>query len=180
MEIIYVRHSKVQFRWERFYTSESFDVACKQYDNCSIESSDKLIFKNKHQVYISSLSRTKDTANLMIDDSEEKIELQLLDEIPLKSFLETNLYLPTFVWKVMGRIQWYFTSDRQPEEKKLSVKRINDFLDIIMHKGEDCIVFGHGFYFSQFIHEVKKRGFFGNMSKRIKNDEIRKFNLQIK
>ena len=32
MKIYLMRHGKVDFKWESFYTSEAFDRACAEYD----------------------------------------------------------------------------------------------------------------------------------------------------
>ena len=35
MKVILIRHGKVNFRWNTWYTSDQFDEACMQYDKTS-------------------------------------------------------------------------------------------------------------------------------------------------
>lgn len=158
-----------------FYNSKTFDFACKQYDISPVETGLK-IECNEGVFYTSNLLRTEDTIKSNIRNSE-LIKTETLNEIPLASFTDTKLKLPTILWMVVGRLQWYCNDLRQPEVREKSKKRINDFLDYLKLKGEDCVLIGHGFYFAQMVGELKKRGASGNMKKRIKNNEIRVFNF---
>jgi len=48
-------------------------------------------------------------------------------------------------------------------------------MDYLEHKQQDSIIIGHGFYFAQFVTEIQKRGFNGNMKRSIRNAESREF-----
>mgnify|MGYP000972949515 CR=1 FL=1 len=37
MKIIIMRHSKVKYLWKKWYTSDEFDKACKEYDRSFVE-----------------------------------------------------------------------------------------------------------------------------------------------
>ena len=37
MKVIVMRHSKVKYIWSKWYTSDEFDKACKEYDRAPIE-----------------------------------------------------------------------------------------------------------------------------------------------
>lgn len=151
-------------------------MACQHYDSSSVNSAEKLEY-NERRVYISNLSRTRETVNLLLSGEREIIQTALLNEVPMVSFINIRFPLPTIIWMISGRLQWYFNSSRQTEGRKQSIERINKFLDLLEKDSEDCIVVGHGFYFAQLVNEMKKRGITGDMRKRIKNDEARVFNL---
>jgi len=176
MKITFIRHSKVLFNWRPFYNSDSFDLACSEYDSSLIEAHKKMEL-TEATLYISNLRRSEDTACFLFD-KREMIKIDLLNEIPLKSFVNTNFKLPTIIWMLLGRVQWYFNHSRQTESQKKSKERINLFLDKIEQRQHDCIIVGHGFYFAQMITEMKKRKISGNMKKRIKNEELREFVYQ--
>lgn len=174
MKITFIRHSKVLFSWDKFYDAHSFDLACRAYDLSPIQAGQKMTTEGQ-VVYISNLMRTGATAKHLFQADIEVIETDLLNEIPVKAFINTKLPLPTLVWMVLGRLQWYFNGSRQPETRRESKQRINKFLDQILDKGQDCIIVGHGFYFVQMIGEMKRRAVTGDTSKRLKNEERREF-----
>ena len=149
-------------------------MACLQYDFSSVTSRKKLDIQEK-TVYVSTQSRSEDTAKSLLVGKKNFIKTDLLNEIPLVSFIDTNIYLPTMAWMIIGRLQWYFNHTQQKEIRTKSIERINQFLDHLEQKQQDCIIIGHGFYFAQMVNEMKKRGIMGNMRKKIKNDEIREF-----
>ena len=37
MKVIIMRHSKVEYIWKKWYTSDEFDKACKEYDRSFVE-----------------------------------------------------------------------------------------------------------------------------------------------
>ena len=37
MKVIIMRHSKVKYIWKKWYTSDEFDKACKEYDRSFVE-----------------------------------------------------------------------------------------------------------------------------------------------
>jgi len=149
-------------------------MACKAYD--SGQSDVRLIIKyDITKIYVSNLNRTQDTLKFISTAEKDIIKTDLLNEIPLSSFIDTKLPLPTLLWKISGRLQWYFNSKRQAETRIQSKERINRFLSMIEHSKENCIIIGHGFYFAQLVNEMKHKGIVGNMCKRIKNEESREF-----
>jgi broad specificity phosphatase PhoE len=174
MKITFIRHSKVLFNWEKLYNTNTFELACQAYDFSPVQRGKEM--NNEGQcVYISNLTRTEATAKNLFKEETKVIKTDLLNEIPIKAFTDTKLHLPTLVWMVLGRLQWYFNFSTQPETRKNSKERINKFLDYILGKQQDCIVIGHGFYFTQLVSEMKNRGIVGNMKKRLKNEELRSF-----
>jgi broad specificity phosphatase PhoE len=174
MKITFIRHSKVLFNWRKLYNTNSFDLACQEYDLSPVQAGKKMRIE-KQPVYISNLIRTEVTAKNLFQDNIEVIKTDLLNEIPLKSFINTKLRLPTIIWMVLGRLQWYFNYSRQPETRKNSNERINIFLDHILCNGRDCVIIGHGFYFAQMVNQMKRRAINGDMRKRLKNEELRVF-----
>ncbi len=178
MKITYLRHSKVLFTWEAFYNSESFDQACCQYDLSAIKPKSKIEYSGE-ALYTSQLSRTENTLRSLIGN-KEIIRLKELNEIPVRSFVDTKVVLPIFIWMLIGRVQWFFNHSRQPEGRRESGRRVNNFLDYLESKEQDCLIVGHGFYFVQMIEELKKRKVSGNLHKRLLNEEVRVLEASLK
>ncbi|RQO70047.1 histidine phosphatase [Pedobacter sp. KBW06] len=176
MKITFIRHSKVDFKWKARYHSRDFDLACGAYDHAHTLNCGSLKLTGK-SVYISELKRAEETAHAFLHGEKELFRTALLNEIPLNSFMETKIKLPTFIWMIAGRLQWYFNSSRQKEVRTQSKLRINHFLNLLEEKNEDCTIIGHGFYFAQMMSEIKKRKASGNTGKRIQNEEVRTFIL---
>ena len=121
MKVYLMRHFKVDFNWKKKYNSEEFDLACKMYDSNPIVSSRETLDFEVDKVYISGLSRTSETANAL--GLTKKINMtDLLNEVPMKSFIDTPLRLPTSIWLVFGRLQWFLNKKRQPEIKAQTLK----------------------------------------------------------
>lgn len=174
MKITFIRHSKVLFNWAKLYNASSFDLACQEYDISPVQATKKLEIERQY-VYISNLVRTEATAKNLFQEEIEIIKTNLLNEIPIRPFINTTMRLPTIIWMVLGRMQWYFNHSNQPETRKSSEERINKFLDDILNKGQNCVIIGHGFYFAQMVDQMKRRAIIGNMRKRLKNEELRVF-----
>ena len=173
-----MRHFKVDFNWKKMYNSSEFDFACNTYDKSPIVPNYNSININFKDLYISSLSRTNDTAK-SLGLTNTPIKTELLNEVPLKSFTESSLKIPTTLWLVIGRIQWYFNINRQIEGKRKTSQRIEKFINLIEGKNLDCLIVGHGFYFSQLKKELKKNKYLGSNTRYYKNGQIIEFNKSI-
>lgn len=78
--------------WDKKYNSAAYDLACNKYDECPIvlPSREYTKIDDSKTVYISELSRTYETACRLFNKSDF-FKTALLNEVPLKSFKETNL-----------------------------------------------------------------------------------------
>ena len=84
MKVIVMRHSKVKYIWSKWYTSDEFDKACKEYDRAPIEYTEQNITEiNYKNIYISTLSRSKETA-ISIFGKVDLRQTVLIDEVPLR------------------------------------------------------------------------------------------------
>ncbi len=174
MKIYLMRHFKVNFSWKKMYNSADFDIAYNAYDNSLIIPKNiglNISFKN---LYISHLSRTNETfKSLRLTSTPVKTDL--LNEVPLKSFTKLPFKIPTTLWFVIGRIQWYFNISRQIEGKRKTNLRIKEFLALIEKEKQDCLIIGHGFYFAQMRIILKKNGYLGHNIRHYKNGQVVEF-----
>ncbi len=169
-----MRHFKVDFKWKKSYNSTEFDHDCDSYDNSQIiPSSEKYNIKCDN-VYISELSRSYDTFKLL-ELPNTPIKTNLIDEVPLRSFFKTSYRLPMAIWFVIGRIQWYFNFNRQPEKKSDTQQKIDRIIEIIENKNSDCLIIGHGIYFILLKKTLLKKNYSGNNTNHYKNGQVVEF-----
>ena len=167
MRITVIRHEQVDMSWDQKYNSATYDLACSKYDKCPIVLPRGGYPKvdDTKTVYVSELSRTYETACRLFEKSDF-IKTALLNEVPLKSFKETNKMYPLWIWNFIGRVQWFIQSNRQEESKKGTITRAKGMIDLLEERQEDCYLITHGFYMKVFIKELKKQGY------KIRNNHI--------
>ena len=159
MKIIAIRHAQADMHWEKRYSSEGFDEACREYDRCHIlPDKENKVFTDDRPVYISSLSRTKETAKLLFGDRDVTVT-PLLDEVPLRSFKDTEKTYPLFVWNIAGRFQWFCGNGRQKETRRQTKERAARLISMLMKQGDDCILISHGWFLQVLVRELRRAGF---------------------
>lgn len=162
MKVVLLRHGEVDMQWNKKYSSAEFDRACRNYDTSPIkEISKEFKLKNKYneaKIYISTLPRTKETA-VKVFGENIFYKSELLNEVPLKSFIDTGSKLPLGIWNVMGRLQWFFNNSRQRETKQETEERAKKAILMLEENNEDCYVVTHGFYLKVLLKELEKEGF---------------------
>ena len=175
MNIYLMRHFKVNFNWKKKYSSKEFKIACEEYDNSNIViQNTEFDSKDIQQIYISNLIRSNLTYKaLKIEIKANKKEL--INEVPIAPFVNTNLKLPIFIWMTFGRIQWLLNIKQQPETKRDTLKKIKSLINLLEEEKKDTLIIGHGFYFSQLKRELKKNKYSGKRKLYFKNGEIVKF-----
>ena len=173
MKVMIIRHAEVDFCWSRRCTSEGFDSDCSRYDiapikNCSSiagcrNCSDPVGFEQLHRIYISELSRSFDTAEILFPDHDYTVS-GLINEVPLRSSFDTKKNMPLWFWNISGRLQWFMNSPRQTEGINKTRERARQFVDMICYENIDCAVVTHGFFMHTLLNEMKKAGFRTNKS----------------
>ena len=175
MNIYLMRHFKVDFEWEKKYTSNGFKIACEKYDNSNIISQNIDFNFADIQIYVSELIRSNETYKALgINIKANKISL--IDEVPVVPFIKTKYKLPTPLWMIIGRIQWFLNIKKQPEIRHDTLKKIETLMYKLKKEGNDVFIIGHGFYFTLLKRVLKKNGYFGDGKSHYKNGEIIKFN----
>lgn len=144
LRITVIRHEKVDMSWDKKYNSAAYDLACNKYDECPIvlPSREYTKIDDSKTVYISELSRTYETACRLFNKSDF-FKTALLNEVPLRSFKETNKMYPLWIWNFVGRFQWFLQSNRQEESKKETIIRAKKMIDLLEERQEDCYLITH-------------------------------------
>lgn len=159
MKIILIRHFKVDFKWNFAYDSIDYEKACDNYDNSKVIKAD-LVFNTKGIIISSTMIRAIETTQLIFNKPPD-ISSDLLREVPIKPFVKTSVILPTFIWNIIGRIQWRFNSKNQPETYSESRLRVDNLVDTIITKNEDCVIVAHGWIIKLIINRLIKDKFRG-------------------
>ena len=181
--------------WEKSYDSKGFDEAQAKYDISPLFDYAGKVWKTKgYKVYISGLQRTYDTAMQIFDfgqiaepsvyelglsgeditnGSNTLFKTELLNEVPKRSYKDTNRKASKAIWTARSRIQWYLNNSRQPETRKDTVRRAEELVDLLEERGEDCVLISHEFFLYTLKSVLKNRGFLIERagSGRIKNWE---------
>lgn len=69
MNVVVIRHGKVDFKWRNWSTSGQFDMDCMKYDKAPVKPLLVVTQKNtSKRIYTSSLSRSRETAIQMFGE----------------------------------------------------------------------------------------------------------------
>ena len=165
MKVIIMRHSKVKYIWGKWYTSDEFDKACKEYDRSFVERTEPNFPDFNHKnIYISTLLRSKETAISIFGQTHLR-QTELIDEVPLRSAFDSKFRLPLWFWNFAGRLQWFFNIKRQIEGRFNTKKRAKSFVNMLCKDREDTIVITHGFFMNTLLNAFKDEGFRYDKSK---------------
>ena len=159
MIVIIMRHSRVKYIWKKWYTSDEFDKACKEYNRALVEYTEQKFQDFNHKnIYISTLSRSRETAVSTFGQTHLR-QTGLIDEVPLRSAFDSKIRLPLWFWNFAGRIQWFFNIERQNEGRFNTKKRAKSFVNMLCRDGKDAIVITHGFFMHTLLNAFKDKGF---------------------
>lgn len=175
MRVFLLRHARVLVEWKKRYTSVGYDEESARYDSAPIEIQ-AIPNLGPSKVYVSSLPRTAATAELIEGRPAYEIS-PLLDEVPIRSFRDSRIELPTWLWNLGASLQWLWGSKRQREGRKDTRRRAQAFLDLLEARGEDCVVVGHGIHFYVLMRQMRTRGYSGRIKRYMRNAEVREFSL---
>lgn len=167
MSVTVFRHGKVKANFPMFCTSKEFDEYMDQYDKADIYPIGPEYRRSPDEaLYISTLRRTRLTAAGLFGEeaAEVAVPLGIAAEVLMRSFMDLNFPLPTFIWTVMARIQWFNNSERQPETRKVTRQRADALIGELVrrhHKDYEnsCTVVSHGFFMAMLYRRLKRKGF---------------------
>lgn len=159
LKVMIIRHGKVDYSWTKWCTSEEFDKECHEYDLAPILPLTYNMSQEEFcRYYVSSLPRTKETAQMIFGD-KEFITQSLIDEVPLSASIDTRTKMPLLFWNITGRLQWMMSSRKQSETRAETSIRAMRFVRLLIERNEDCAVVTHGFFMQLLLVAMKKQGF---------------------
>lgn len=121
----------------------------------------------------SAKDRENQANNESWDDDFALLSTELLNEVPKRSYCDTEKKISKGMWTARSRIQWFFNNHRQPETKTETKVRAEKLVDILEADGRDCVLISHEFFLYTLKGALEKRGFLIERSStgRIKNWE---------
>lgn len=163
MNIGLVRHFKVLHKSSLLLNPTLFKKAMQQYDAAPIISNGLTINNSDWDVcYCSTLPRAKETAHSIYNG--KIIYSTDLIEVPMQSFTERNIYLPSLVWHIFARKHWYQNKSTQKETRKQTIERANKIYTQLIKSGKKKIlIVSHGFFIRNFYRVLIKNGFVGKI-----------------
>lgn len=171
MKIGLVRHFKVDIKRKRFMTAKEYNRYMFDYDMSGILENEIVIDKEWDKCYCSSLSRAIITAKTIYHG--EIIITDKLVEIPTAAWISLSIPMPYHFWAVLGRLAWIRNHISQPERRTLTLKRINEIIDIILEeKNKNILIVSHAGTLYEIQKILRKRGFRGERFFKAKNGRL--------
>ena len=160
MKIIIIQKAAPDIKRDMQYDSASFDNAAREALDCSITPIDaKKTDASAYRIYTGTDSASAQTAAALFDMSEAPEQTPLLNDIPVRSFRDTEKTHSYRFWQNMGKIQWYLGNDRQPETRTGTLKRVQALLEQLEEEEKDCVLITGGLTRSALLQLLSRRGY---------------------
>ena len=160
MKMLIICSGKPAMTWKKLYHSADFDKACQQAIACDIEKvENERISAGGRPVYVSSGKGAYQTAQLLFTDADI-IEEPLLDEMPQRSYKDTEKELPLWRWQFMASMQRFFGNSRQPESRAQAKVRAKKLVDLLESRNHDCILICHTNFIRVLLDCLGSRGYY--------------------
>ena len=173
MKVGLVRHFKVIESHKYLLTSDEFNRWIKHYDEAKIEYNDVTdLNKDEWDIcYTSNLYRAIKTAEYVF--AGEIMKTNLLKEIPIAPFTKHRIYLPHYLWLLLGRLLYLVNHKSQPEKLTETRDRVRKLVRNLMNAGEkNILIISHGFLMRYIIKELYALGYKGSNFKRPENGRL--------
>jgi hypothetical protein len=159
-----VRHYKVnQATPNKWMTSVEFENWIEQYDHSDVILKPSSINGADWDMCFSSdLSRAVKTSNHVYKD--EIIYTELLREIKIHPFLQTNIKLHYKLWLLISRMSWNLRHKSLPDSKHKTMLRARDIVDQMEQLSvSSVLIVSHGALMWYIQKELRKRKYKGRM-----------------
>lgn len=157
MKILIICSGKTAMTWEKRYSSADFDKAVQSMPDCDIEAvTNERNSSNGRPVYVSSAKSASQTAELLFTDAAI-VEEALLDEVPMRSYKDTDKKHPLWFWQFMASLQRLSGNSRQPETNSQTKARAEKLLNFLESQDQDCILISHPIFINVLLGQLRKR-----------------------
>lgn len=160
MRITLIRHGKVDMDWKKRYTSTEYDEAWARYDNCDIfPITEHYDIPEDAKVYVTTYKRTQETARQFLGVENYEIIDSLANEVPLRSYKDSEKRHRRNYMDFRGRLQWYLPSKRQAERRSETFKRASELIRFLESQTDNAVVVMHGFFLRAVCLVLKRNGY---------------------
>jgi broad specificity phosphatase PhoE len=170
MLVTLFRHYKVDYRWKRNCFPRDYHEDQIGYDNADVVNQNETLSMEYQKVIISCLKRTRQTMDYLLKEPEYEMT-DLLNEVPMEPFTNKEEKHTVDFMNVMARLQWMMNSKKQPETRRESIGRANEFIEKYLIENMNYLVIGHGCFFRVLSEQMRKHGFKGKRILYMRNGE---------
>ena len=141
------------------YNSAEFDLAVAAEQNTGIEPyNGRKTAPSGRKVYLAEGPLARATAEQLLLPCE-MISEPLLNEIPLRSFTDTEKRYSAAVWKRKAAAQRKSGDARQAESWQKARQRADELISKIERTGEDCILISYPLFLAEFLDRLRSAGY---------------------
>ncbi len=160
MKIILIRQAEPDMPWDRRCSAAAFEQAAGREAGCgAVRVSVKKGDASRYRVYTGTTPAALDTAEMLFELREPPVRTPLLDEPVLRAFRDTEKTLPLWMWRELGRAQWYAGNGRQNGSRRETLERAAAFADLLEAEDRDCVVICRGLTLSALKTVLRRRGY---------------------
>lgn len=171
MKIGLIRHFKVDLKKSALMTAKQFNEYMAKYDISDVIPNELVVDKYWDKCYCSSMERAITTAKTVYHG--EIIITDKLIEIPSAAWADIKFPFPYRLWALLNRFAWVRNHVSQPESRKVTLKRINEALDIILkEKDKNILIVSHAGILYELKKILKKKGFKGKEFVKARNGKL--------
>jgi broad specificity phosphatase PhoE len=164
MRIGLARHFQIPHDKGQLLDSGGFAEWIRWYDGSAAEKAEAEPSSHAwDKCYCSDLHRAHFTAGKLHPGPLEVTPL--LREVPFAPFFSRGPRLPLYIWETLSRLGWMVGHRSQPENRKQTLKRIEEFLEMLRtrHRGENVLIVSHGFLMRYMQRALNRAGFKGKV-----------------
>lgn len=166
-----VRHFRVDLKRRQFMNSKEYNEHFYNYDRAEVIPNEVVIDKEWDKCYCSTLPRAVTTAHTVYHG--EIITSKALVEIPTAAHYNIDLKLPYYVWTFINRVAWIRNHISQPEGRRATMKRLNEFVDMILKENyENVLIVSHAGTMYELQRILRRKGFKGERFLKPKNGRL--------
>lgn len=171
MKIGLVRHFRVDIKKNIFMNAKEYNEYSVNYDKAGVITNELVIDKDWDKCYCSSLSRAVTTAKTIYDG--EIIITEKLAEIKSMALYKLYIKLPYHIWAWLNHIGWFRNHVSHPEGREITIKRLNEIMNIIMkEKDKNILIVSHAGTMFELQNILKRKGFIGKTFIKARNGKL--------
>ena len=160
MKMILIRQAEPDMNREEGYDAEGFARAVERARSRSAALTPVRRGDAKgYRVYCGTARAAQETAELLFELAQPPVQTEMLDDVRLRPYRDTDKQYPLRRWRTMGYVQWMTGSGRQTESAKQTLRRLRSFVDGLEAEDRDCIVICGGLILSALKSILRFRGY---------------------
>lgn len=159
MSMLIICSGKSRSPLEGSYDSAGFDAAVRAAADCAAEApAERKISPGGRIVYVAEGALAQSSADQLLESCEYRTE-PLLNEIPLRSFADTDRWLPAEKWLRKAASQRRAADPRQPESRAAVIARADALIQKLEELGGDSLLITYPLFLTELMDRFRVHGF---------------------